>query len=391
MRAVNPVLRRELVERWRSRRAPVTLTLYLAVLGAIMYLLYRVGVAMLDAQFGFGVDAASAGPVLGRFLIEGLFFFVLLLVLFVGPGYAAAQISGERERRTLTLLQVTLLGPLQIVLGKLGAAVAWLTLLVTAAVPLGAAAFFLGGFGLVDLLRGGVYLIVIAVAIAAMGLGISSLTKRTTGSIVLTYGLVLTLVLGTFFLSAVEAVFRATRNAHVPTPVALYLNPFFGLADAVNAARPMFFEAGGLPSPLGLLGQALPEARMVDEAMMGGAIAGEVVEAVPVPVEEFESAPLVPGEEPPPVVIAEPDLPPPMVAPDAENFRPGVRPDAGPPVWLIVMLLYLLMGLLGLLVATRRLRVTEPRSRVSATAGSPPRPGAPAPAAAEPGRWERAP
>src|SRR5687768_10234225 len=180
MRAANPVLKREVVERWRSRRAPMTLTVYLSILGGVMYLLYRVGTAVLRAQFGFGFDPSTSGPALGRFLVEGLFFFVLLLVLFVGPGYAAAQISGERERRTLTLLQVTLLRPFSIVMGKLGAAVAWLSLLVVAAVPLGAVAFFLGGIGISDLLRGGLMLTVLAVSVAGIGLGISSLTKRTT-------------------------------------------------------------------------------------------------------------------------------------------------------------------------------------------------------------------
>ena len=93
MIAVNPVLRRELVERWRGRRASVTLTAYLAVLGCLMYGLYQLGRSILAAQFGFGgLDGSFAGPALGRFLLEGLLFFVLLLILFVAPGYAPAAV-----------------------------------------------------------------------------------------------------------------------------------------------------------------------------------------------------------------------------------------------------------------------------------------------------------
>ena len=416
MRISNPVLKREVVERWRSRRAPMTLTIYLAVLGGVMYGLYRTGIAVLRSQFGFGFDAATAGPALGRFLVEGLFFFVLLLVLFVGPGYAAAQISGERERRTLTLLQVTLLRPISIVLGKLGAAVAWLSLLVVAAVPLGAVAFFLGGIGISDLLRGGLMLIALAVSVAGMGLGISSLTKKTTGSIVLTYGLVLALTLGTLFLAGVEAILRSTRGQQVTTPIALYLNPFFGLADAVNAARPSDFGMGGLPSPLGLLAEALPDAPMMggDPGGMGMGVAegGMAVEeaalemeAVEVPAEVELPADGAPATKPLPPMPAQPPPPPiepapPVIIDDgpAPGAFGGVGNRSSGPVWLLVMALYLALGALGVLVATRRLGVTEPRSRgggplpppgglpVPVPAGAPlPPPGAPPPGW-EPGR-----
>ena len=43
---------------------------------------------------GFGLGPEAAGPLLGRFLVEGLLFFLLLGVLFVAPGYAAGQIAG---------------------------------------------------------------------------------------------------------------------------------------------------------------------------------------------------------------------------------------------------------------------------------------------------------
>jgi ABC-2 type transport system permease protein len=409
MRISNPVLKREVVERWRSRRAPMTLTIYLAVLGGIMYGLYRTGIAVLRSQFGFGFDPSTAGPALGRFLVEGLFFFVLLLVLFVGPGYAAAQISGERERRTLTLLQVTLLRPVSIVLGKLGAAVAWLSLLVVAAVPLGAVAFFLGGIGIADLLRGGLMLTVLAVSVAGIGLGISSLTKKTTGSIVLTYGMVLTLTLGTLFLAGVEAILRSTRGQDVTTPIALYLNPFFGLADAVNAARPSDFGMGALPSPLGLLAEALPDAPMMGggvAGMDGGVVRADVGMAVEeqafaeIAAEAVEEGVAVQAQPAPPPPPLDAPVAPPVIIDDQPLPDVAPQPQRGSQsVWLIVMALYLLLGGLGVLVATRRLGVTEPRSRgggplpppgagmpLPMPAGPPGAPGVPPPPGWEAGR-----
>jgi ABC-2 type transport system permease protein len=371
---VNPVLRRELLERWRSRRAPITLTLYLAVLGGALYLLYRVGLAIIASQFGFGFgpgggggpDATIVGPLLGRFLLESLLFFVLLLVLFVAPGYAAAQLSGERERRTLSLLQVTLLAPHQIVLGKLGAAVAWLTLLVVATLPLGAAAFFLGGVALGDLLRGVGYILVIGISVAGMAIGISSLTRRTTGSIVLTYGLVLALTVGSLFVALAELVIRSNtgRPTMELTPVALHLNPAFGLADAVTATRASDAFMGGatLPSPLSMFAQALPRddaMRRFEQGFGREIIVDDFGGAFPAPFPgDMEVFPDEPFPE------AFPGEPFPGEPFPGEPF-PGDRPAAGSAlVWLRVMGLYLALGLVGLLVANLRLRGRQVSARL---------------------------
>jgi ABC-2 type transport system permease protein len=338
---VNPVLRRELLERWRSRRAPITLTVYLAILGAILYGLYRIGIGVLSSQMGFGgvaggPDASLMGPALGRFLLEGLLFFVLLLVLFVAPGYAAAQLSGERERRTLSLLQVTLLSPTQIVLGKLGASVAWLTLLVVATLPLGAAGFFLGGVALGDLLRGIAFILVIALSVAAVAIGASSVARKTTGAIVLTYGLVLGLVVGSLFVAGADYIVRQNEGARMRgyTPVALYANPVFGLADAVRAVpisdRFMLgFDALDLPSPLSLMAETLP----------GQGIRNEL--------DRFEGF-----EEPAEEVVGEEELFP---FEDDDLLFADPR-DAGDrePVWLQVMALYLAAAVLALLLARHR-------------------------------------
>lgn len=335
-RALNPVLRRELIERWRGRRAFAVMTIYLAILTGLLLVLAWAGHNWLEDQRNFGgMVGGAAGPVLGRFLFENLFALVLLLVLFIGPAYAAAQIAGERERRTLGLLQITLVTPRGIVLGKLGAAVAWLLLLVLVAAPMGAIAFFLGGVTVGDLVRGIAYLVIVAVAVAAMGVGLSSLTRRTVAAVIMTYSLVLVLVLGTLFGAVVEyAIGRFDRPEAGQRPVSLMFNPFVGLADASRASTYGFFGSG-LPSILTPFAAALPNS----EDGFG---------------------------------------PQPMPAPMFDDMGMAVEPLGAPvfdgaqerdPVWLYSSSLYTGLGLLGLFVAARRVRPGHgPRRRRRAPA-----------------------
>ncbi len=334
---VNPVLRRELIERWRGRRAFWVLTAYVGLLVLVTLLLYWIGQSFLEQQMRWGgFQVLAAGPTVGRFLFENLLAFVLLLVLFIAPGYAAAQISGERERRTLALLQITLVKPRQIVAGKLAASVAWLLLLVLAALPVGAIAFFLGGVSLGDLARGLVTVVVVAVSVAALSLGISSLTRKTTASVVITYAVVLTLILGTLFAALVESAVRSFDFGDGSRPVALYANPFYGLADSVRANSSF---GNDLPSVLTAFGAVLPQ-------------------------------PGFPGQFGGPVMIDD-------VAPGADlAIRGGglvgvggvaALPDRRP-VWLITLGVHLLLGALGFTVATRRVRADKgPRRRARAS------------------------
>lgn len=358
----NPVLRRELIERWRGRRAFLVVTLYLGVLTAMMLLLLWAASTFMsdDLLRNGGIDP---GPAMGRFLLENVFGLVLLLVLFVGPGYAAAQISQERERRTLGLLQITLVSPWRIVTGKLGAASAWLLLLVALAAPMAAAAFFLGGVTVGDLLRGVAYLAVVTVAVAAMGIGISAVVRRTVAAVVLTYALVLLLVGGTVFATGIEAVFNRHGQGR---PVSILANPFLGLADAVRAS-----ERFELPSMLTPFVHGLPARNRGNEfngmMMGGGGFAGRDV-------------------------VVDPAAPQGRLLEDRfeERFGQPVfdQDQDRHPVWVALMALYTAMGLLGLLVAARRVRpgheprASSPRARRGqddreVVAGTPP-PAAPA-------------
>src|ERR1700730_8401541 len=165
MAPLNPVLRRELKERMRSRATEYVLTLYLAVLALVLYALYTNATHRGLA----GVDPLNAANV-GRGMFESLLLAMLLLVCFLVPGYTASAIVGERERQTLIPMQVTMLSPGAIVVGKLLASLAYLSLLVVATVPLLAASFLFGGVTLAEMVKGVGMVMATGIVLASLSL-----------------------------------------------------------------------------------------------------------------------------------------------------------------------------------------------------------------------------
>ena len=162
----------------------------------------------------------------------------------LAPAFTTGAISLEREKQTLDLLVTTPLSSLGLVIGKLGAALAYVFLLIFASLPMAAVVFLFGGVGPDDLLRGYLLLVCFAVGFGAIGLFISALVKRTQVATVLTYLTILALTAGTwvvwYFLYATSGVsapggFIPGTGAATGRPAQqlLWLNPFVADMDLV--------------------------------------------------------------------------------------------------------------------------------------------------------------
>lgn len=223
---LSPVVRHELADRFRGNRGGLVVTGYVAVMGLVLVLLYLL-VSSLSAQ-DVGFDQAGVG----RFLFENFIALEFGFMLFVGAGYAAAQVAAERERQTLPLLQVTAMSPMQIVAGKWWAVVAWQALLLVMGMPLAGAASFFGGVGLLEVLLGTVHMVLVAAAFSAVAIWISSVVRRTSVAIIVTYAALFVLMLGPLVLAIAEAIARED----VPT-TSMYLHVGTGLAAATLDAH----------------------------------------------------------------------------------------------------------------------------------------------------------
>jgi ABC-2 type transport system permease protein len=236
---VNPVLEREVRERPRTLSAVIMLTFFLAVLVAIAVIVYEAE----RYAAGNGQVLPTSLRRIGQGQFEWLLFFMLLLVLFLVPAYTASSICGERERRTLLPMQLTLLRPSRIVWGKASASVAFLTLLVVASAPLLGMALVMGGVSLLQMARGLVAVVFVGLVTALVSVACSALVRRTASATVLAYTAVLALLFGTVVLwFGVTGVMRlrvaGPDNEFAPQQL-IALNPVLFVSAAIDTADPV--------------------------------------------------------------------------------------------------------------------------------------------------------
>ena len=228
-RVLNPVVGRELTERLRGLRAFVALSIFVLLLTLTAFLVFEGSGAARDGDL-------SARTSVGRLVFESVLLIMTALVLFFVPGIAAGAIAGERERQTLATLQVTLLRPRSILAGKIIAALAYLVLLIVAALPVLAVAWMLGGIRVIDIVRGVLGITVVALLLAVMVVAVSTFARRVQTATILAYAFTaLLLITGPVLFGIVAVLDARTDNgpgddASAPA-VLLAVNPVALVAD----------------------------------------------------------------------------------------------------------------------------------------------------------------
>ncbi len=179
----NPVIRKELRGRMRGRQAFVLLTAYLILVGLVIGVVY----AGLASSSSYGSGSIEIRQAAGKAIFGTVVLLELFLISFIGPALTSGAITSEREHQTFDLLRTTTLPARSFVLGKLGSALAYLLLLVFAALPVESIAFLLGGVGLEEIVVSTLMMVVTAVFFCSLGMLFSSLMKRTLAATVGSY------------------------------------------------------------------------------------------------------------------------------------------------------------------------------------------------------------
>ncbi|HEX5333937.1 MAG TPA: ABC transporter permease subunit [Cellulomonas sp.] len=181
---IRTVAELELRQRIRSTRWIVALVVWFVVVGAITGLVWLSTRNAMAPADGLDPNVRSyQGPMMFGLVV----FFVLFLGLLVAPTLSATSINGDRSAGTLAILQVTLLSPFEIVLGKLLASWAAALAFLVVSVPFIGIALGAGGTPVLAMFVCLAVLALLLAAVCAIGLGFSALTARTSGSAVLTY------------------------------------------------------------------------------------------------------------------------------------------------------------------------------------------------------------
>jgi ABC-type transport system involved in multi-copper enzyme maturation permease subunit len=178
----NPIVLKELRGRMRGGRAYILISIYLILLGGLVGMIY-LGHAAAQNSPGSGISSQS----LGKTIFGAATGLELMMIIFIAPALTSGAISAEREHQTYDLLRTTLLSPRSLVIGKLTSALSFLLLLLVVAFPLQSLAYLSGGVSLEELFIAFLLLIVTAIAFSAAGLFVSSFTRRTLASTVISY------------------------------------------------------------------------------------------------------------------------------------------------------------------------------------------------------------
>jgi ABC-type transport system involved in multi-copper enzyme maturation permease subunit len=202
----NPVMIRELRGRMRGRRAMIMMTVYLTITSLVTLLIY---LAVISSQMG--MRDIETGRTIGKAIFLTVMTTTLVQVCLIIPTLTAGSIAGEKERQTYDLLLITTLSPLQIVLGKMMAQLAFAMLMIIAVLPLAGLAFVFGGVSGIELLVALIGLSVTALLYSAEGLYWSTMMKTTQGATSMAIGTVIMMLLVIPFLFVIISIIFDTN------------------------------------------------------------------------------------------------------------------------------------------------------------------------------------
>jgi ABC-type transport system involved in multi-copper enzyme maturation permease subunit len=229
MTGLTPILLKELRSTLRGSRAALLIAVY-------------VGLGLIAARLVFGAVAGQLGsgpPIFGAQVGQAVFVGLVLalqgLTVFLAPATTVNSVSAEHERRTYELLLATPLRPAQLLVGKLLTGLAFVLLLLLAALPLFSVPLLFGGVTLADIARALAVLLGSAVAGACLGLFCSAAARQTYTATLLCYALLVALVGGTLL----AATFWSLTNSMRPAPPSYVVaNPLSAIAAALAQTTP---------------------------------------------------------------------------------------------------------------------------------------------------------
>ncbi|MBN1852427.1 MAG: ABC transporter permease subunit, partial [Pirellulales bacterium] len=181
----NPVLQHELLTNLRQVRSFVLLFAYVAILGWIVYLAWPE-----DRTLDLTQNPDASKRLVGMFFLGQY-----LLASLMAPSFAAAAITGEKERKSYEMLLASPIRPGAIVLGKLIASLTHLAILMLCSLPIVMLCLPLGGVSPYEVFAAYLAMVLSIILFGMISLWCSSFFRRTPAALVVSYLLILPLAI----------------------------------------------------------------------------------------------------------------------------------------------------------------------------------------------------
>lgn len=229
---INPVIEKELKIKMRGWKAPTLITVYIVFLGLIVFF------SFLGSKILSPYSMGQFNPSTALSSYNALAILQLLLIMFIVPAMTGGAISGEKERQTLDLLLCTNLSTSSIVVGKIVVSIAHIMLLIAASLPIMSVVFLYGGITVTDLLLLFAFYLVTALALGSIGIFYSTIFRKSSVSMILSYMTVLFLLFGTIIVYGIwSSIFMRFNNKPpdiAQTMAFMFANPMFGFNSLVE-------------------------------------------------------------------------------------------------------------------------------------------------------------
>lgn len=245
MRSFWPILAKEMRMQIRGNRPAAVLSVYIGLLLVALIWLYD---SIVDTA-NLGAPLVSAQ--IGQALFIGLALSMQMLIVFLAPATSVNSVSTEYEQYTFDILLATTLSAAQILLAKLLVALAFVGLLLVAALPLFSVVVLFGGVTPASL---GTVLITLALSAGTgcmLGLFCSVVARQTYTATLLCYAILVALIGGSLFAANIWSATHTSTNVPAGYIVA---NPLSAMATVLAAAQPPEFVSIGSLRPLIILG-----------------------------------------------------------------------------------------------------------------------------------------
>lgn len=222
----NPILTREIRTRLRGMRFMFIITVFLSIAGLAVWF-----TLLSQANSGASLNPAS----IGEKTFALLSFAMLVLICLFAPAFTVGAFAQEHQQQTFEMLQVTLLKPWSMIMGKWAASLMMVLLLLISLIPLLGLCFLFGGVTLMELIAVAIIAIMTAVFFSSIGLLGSSICRRMPASIGFSYLIVFILCVLNFLIYFVA---EEAFSIHPEDNLALLtmaVNPFFMMMGVLGS------------------------------------------------------------------------------------------------------------------------------------------------------------